>query len=78
MQIGMIWGARPAPSMLGGAATVLAMAASALAADVNVTSNVSTGINLDTFTGSTVEVFPGVSVTNSSASAMRRRSARGP
>jgi uncharacterized protein with beta-barrel porin domain len=56
--------------MLGAAATVLAMAASALAADVNVASNVSTGINLDTFTGSTVEVFPGVSVTNSSASAI--------
>ncbi|WNJ93546.1 autotransporter domain-containing protein [Bosea sp. 685] len=34
------------------------------AADVNVTSNVTTGINLDAQVGSTIEVSPGVSVTN--------------
>jgi uncharacterized protein with beta-barrel porin domain len=42
----------------------------ALAADVNITSNVTTGVNLDTHAGSTVEVFPGVSVTNTGNSAI--------
>ncbi len=46
----------------------LAMSAGARAADVNVTANVGTGINLDTQTGSTAEVGPGVTVTNVSGS----------
>jgi hypothetical protein len=70
VQFGMICGVRWALAMIGAAGNALAMAGSALAADVDVTSNVSTGINLDTRTGVTVEVFPGVSVTNSSNSAI--------
>src|ERR1700756_4814332 len=61
-----MWSARAALATLAAAGAALAMASHALAADVNVTSNVTTGINLDTLTGSTVEVFPGVSVSNTS------------
>ncbi|MET2827065.1 autotransporter outer membrane beta-barrel domain-containing protein [Mesorhizobium shangrilense] len=46
----------------------LAMSGGVRAADVNVTANVGTGINLDTQTGSTAEVEPGVTVTNISGS----------
>ncbi|WP_199087719.1 autotransporter domain-containing protein [Bosea sp. ASV33] len=45
-------------------ALAFALAFPAVAADVNVTSNVTTGINLDTFVGATVEIAPGVSVSN--------------
>ncbi|UDL92722.1 autotransporter domain-containing protein [Mesorhizobium sp. PAMC28654] len=46
----------------------LAMSGGARAADVNVTANVGTGINLDTQAGSTAEVGPGLTVTNVSGS----------
>lgn len=46
----------------------LAMSGGARAADVNVNANVGTGINLDTQTGSTADVGPGVTVTNVSGS----------
>jgi hypothetical protein len=56
VKFGMIWS--------GVAGIVLATASNALAADVNVTSDVTTGVNLDTYAGSTARVFPGVTVNN--------------
>ncbi|MDF2114156.1 autotransporter domain-containing protein [Roseiarcaceae bacterium H3SJ34-1] len=51
--------------MLGTAALApLIMSAGVRAADVNLTSDVATGVNLDTQIGSTVEVSPGVTITN--------------
>ena len=70
MKFGKISGRRQALAMIGAAGAAFATAVGALAADVNITSNVTTGINLDTQTGSTVEVFPGVSVTNAGSSAI--------
>ena len=70
VKFGKISGRRQALAMIGAAGAAFATAVGALAADVNITSNVTTGINLDTQTGSTVEVFPGVSVTNAGSSAI--------
>jgi hypothetical protein len=64
VKFGMIWSARPTLTMIGVAGIVLATASNALAADVNVTSDVTTGVNLDTYAGSTARVFPGVTVNN--------------
>jgi hypothetical protein len=54
--------------LLASAAFTLAAAAgvpgSALAEDVDITTSTNAGVNLDTFTGSTARVFPGVTVDN--------------
>ncbi len=46
------------------AAALAALPGAARAEDVNITASTNTGVNLDTFTGSTVRVFPGVTVSN--------------
>lgn len=70
MKFGKFFGPGAALAMIGAIAAAFATVGAAGAADVNVTSNVTTGINLDTFAGSTVDVFPGVTVSNTAASAV--------
>lgn len=84
MNFGMLWASRLARGgkrvrMLASMPMVqfkaclcaaITIAGAAEAADVNITSNVATGVNLDSQTGSTVQVFPGVSVSNASNSAL--------
>src|SRR5436190_527356 len=54
---------RRTPAALAGAALV-GLAWTARAEDVNINANVTTGVNLDTFVGTTARVFPGITVTN--------------
>lgn len=46
------------------AATLAAVPGPVLAEDVNVTANTNSGLNLDSFAGTTVRVFPGVTLAN--------------
>lgn len=65
MSMRMLRASRRARKALGLAAVALAaLPGPARAEDVNVTANTNSGLNLDNFAGSTVRVFPGVTLAN--------------
>ncbi len=65
---GRVWRKRHAAWLAATAAAALGAGSAAWGQDVTIGSDVTTGVNLDTQTGSTAEVSAGVSVTNASLS----------